>query len=201
MLQRWDEVQGNSLFSQYFWWYRRQIRQEYTHLGAVTEFTSSVDLGKIVQLKDGKLLSDLKEYGKRWNYVPTEDAIVFVDNHDNQRHEGGDVLNYNRPELYRLAWAFTLAHPYGTPCILSSPDFTLFNQGEQLVACTVDHQMFWFEFLRFIFFDIFGTNGRSSNASKWWSNITRFRSIHRSMYQRLGMWTPMASNTANGTFP
>ena len=54
-------------------------------------------------------------------------ALVFVDNHDNQR--GGGVLTYKEDYNYKLASGFLLAHPYGFKRVMSSYDFTDFDQG------------------------------------------------------------------------
>ena len=55
--------------------------------------------------------------------MPSADALVFVDNHDNQRGHGvgGDtILTFRESKLYKMAQAFTLAWPYGRPRIMSS---------------------------------------------------------------------------------
>ena len=54
-------------------------------------------------------------------------ALVFVDNHDTQR--GGDALTAgNNSALYKMGAAFMLAHDYGFKRVMSSYDFTDFNQ-------------------------------------------------------------------------
>lgn len=55
-----------------------------------------------------------------------ENALVFVENHDNQRGEGAggeQILTYKDSKIYKMAVAFTLANTYGTPRILSSYEF------------------------------------------------------------------------------
>ena len=55
--------------------------------------------------------------------MPDADALVFVDNHDNQRGHGagGDtILTFRESRLYKMAQALTLAGPYGMPRIMSS---------------------------------------------------------------------------------
>lgn len=64
--------------------------------------------------------------------LPTEDALVFVDNHDNQRSGNNDILTYKSRERYFRAVAFMLAHPYGWPRVMSSFEFTSFDQGNVL---------------------------------------------------------------------
>ena len=39
----------------------------------------------------------MHNFGEAWGFLPDEDALVFVDNHDNQRGHGAggaDILNY-----------------------------------------------------------------------------------------------------------
>jgi hypothetical protein len=43
--------------------------------------------------------------GEPWGFVPHGDALVFVDNHDNQRGNGAggaDILTYKTPKLYKV---------------------------------------------------------------------------------------------------
>lgn len=74
----------------------------------------------------------LISWGPEWGFLPSLKAISFVDNHDNQRGQGGDastVLNYKQPEKYKMATAFMLAHSYGTPRVMSSFGFVRSDQG------------------------------------------------------------------------
>lgn len=91
---------------------------EYTGLGRVTEFRYG--LGLSTELRGGQLAS-LESFGEDWGLLPSSDALVFVDNHDNQRgHGAGDPLTHAEPGMYRLAVAFMLAWPYGRPKVMSS---------------------------------------------------------------------------------
>lgn len=67
----------------------------------------------------------MRSWGTKWSFVKDEDALVFVDNHDNQRHEADDgkTLVYRDGKKYRMATAWALAHPYGNVRIMSSFDF------------------------------------------------------------------------------
>ena len=59
-------------------------------------------------------------------------AVVFVDNHDNQRGHGsgGDlILNYKDDYMYKLAQGFMMAQPYGFKRVMSSYDFSDTDQG------------------------------------------------------------------------
>lgn len=53
-------------------------------------------------------------------------ANVFVTNHDTERQ--GPSLNYTQTNLYTNAMILSLAHPYGTPTILSSYSFSYYGQ-------------------------------------------------------------------------
>lgn len=95
---------------------------EYTHLGAVTEFRFGANLGKV--FRGSQTLSSLVNWGPEWGLLPNSgDALVFIDNHDNQRGHGAggaDILTYKVSKQYKMAIAFMLAHPYGTTRVMSS---------------------------------------------------------------------------------
>lgn len=99
---------------------------EYTHLGQVTEFGYSAHLGH--RFKHGQI-KDLRDIGA--GKLPSDRAIVFVDNHDNQRGHGagGEVVTHKDGSLYNIATAFLLAHPYGYPQVMSSYEFSNGDQG------------------------------------------------------------------------
>lgn len=94
---------------------------EYTNLGKVTEFKFSLKIGTVFKGRDK--LTYLINWGQGWGFMKSEDAVVFVDNHDNQRGHsaGGDaILTYKSPKQYKMAVTFMLAHPYGLPRLMSS---------------------------------------------------------------------------------
>ena len=95
---------------------------EYTGNGLVTEFKYSVQLGNT--FRNGKL-AWLSNFGEGWGFMPSYQAVVFVDNHDNQRGHGGagNVITFEDGRLYDLANVFMLAYPYGYPKVMSSYDF------------------------------------------------------------------------------
>jgi alpha-amylase len=104
-------------------------KYEYTPLGAVTEFKFSAEIGRVFRGNDK--LKYLGNWGTQWGMVPQGDGVVFVDNHDNQRGHGAggsQILTYKQSKQYKGATAFTLAHPYGEPRIMSS---FAFSDGEQ----------------------------------------------------------------------
>jgi alpha-amylase len=91
---------------------------EYTPLGRVTEFRYGSELSRV--FREGQL-AWLESFGEAWGFVADQDALVFVDNHDNQRgHGAGEPLTHASAELYRLSVAFMLAWPYGRPKLMSS---------------------------------------------------------------------------------
>lgn len=100
-------------------------------MGGVTEFKFSLEIGRLFRNKNA--LKWLINWGTEWDMLPSDDAIVFVDNHDNQRGHGAggaDILTYKQADLYKLAVAFMLAHPYGKVArVMSSYDFTNTDQG------------------------------------------------------------------------
>ncbi|MBF2086920.1 alpha-amylase family protein [Thermoleptolyngbya sp. C42_A2020_037] len=104
---------------------------EYYASGDVFEF----EYGRVVSEKfaglDGQTLAQLETLGEGWGFVPSEKAVVFIDNHDKQRGHGGggNYLTYKDGPLYDLANVFMLAHPYGKPLVMSSYDFSDGDQG------------------------------------------------------------------------
>lgn len=96
----------------------------------MTEFKYSLEISKA--FRGHNELKWLKSWGPAWELLPSKYALVFVDNHDNQRENGAggaEILNYKFPNMYIMAVAFMLAHPYGIPRIMSSFYFDLTDQG------------------------------------------------------------------------
>lgn len=95
---------------------------EYQGTGLVTEFKYTTQLGNT--FRNGQL-SWLSNFGEAWGFMPSSSAVVFVDNHDNQRGHGGggNVITYQDGRLYDLANVFMLAYPYGYPKVMSSYDY------------------------------------------------------------------------------
>lgn len=105
-------------------------RDEYTPLAAVTEFKYSASIGNVFRGNDK--LAFLPNWGEGWGFLFGPDALVFVDNHDNQRGHGagGDtVLTHKTPKQYKMAIAFMLSYPYGITRIMSSFAFEHADQG------------------------------------------------------------------------
>ncbi|MBX2997357.1 MAG: pullulanase-type alpha-1,6-glucosidase [Caldilineaceae bacterium] len=98
---------------------------EYFASGDVTEFDYSVELGKIFNNDTGaRTLSELENFTTWPQFMPGEYAVVFTDNHDNQRGHGAGgafVLDHRDGfALYNLGNIFMLAYPYGHPSVMSS---------------------------------------------------------------------------------
>ncbi|KAI1783512.1 glycoside hydrolase [Ganoderma leucocontextum] len=88
---------------------------EYTGNGDVQEFRYTTAL---LSAFSGGGMSSLQSFDNL-GWVNGSGANVFVTNHDTERN--GDSLNNNSPSnTYVSAMIFSLAHPYGTPTILSS---------------------------------------------------------------------------------
>jgi hypothetical protein len=90
--------------------------------GDVTEFEYSVTAmgGKF---NCGGYLSDLEDISSYTNMMPGDFAVVFTDNHDNQRGHGPGgacIVDHRDGEVHLLANVFTLAYPYGYPKVMSS---------------------------------------------------------------------------------
>ena len=102
--------------------------KEYFQNGDVSEFKYSARLGP--NFRNGKL-ANLQQFAMTGAFMASDLAIVFTDNHDNQRGHGagGDVLTFKDGALYNLANIFMLAWPYGYPAVMSSYNFTNSDQG------------------------------------------------------------------------
>ncbi|THG95196.1 hypothetical protein EW026_g6419 [Hermanssonia centrifuga] len=88
---------------------------EYTYIGDVQEFRYTTAL---MDAFLGGGISSLQSFDNL-GWVSGTQANVFVTNHDTERN--GNSLNNNSPSnTYVTAMIFSLAHPFGTPTILSS---------------------------------------------------------------------------------
>lgn len=96
---------------------------EYFENGRVTEFKYGAKLGTVIRKWSGEKMSYLKNWGEGWGFMPSDRALVFVDNHDNQRGHGAggaSILTFWDARLYKMAVGFMLAHPYGITRVMSS---------------------------------------------------------------------------------
>lgn len=94
----------------------------------MTEFTFTGVANKFLQA-GGEYIAQLNPNGTQgnrfsetaWGLIPSNKAVVFLQNHDTQ-HQCG--IGYRNGDVYRLAHVWMLAQPYGYPLILSSFAFT-----------------------------------------------------------------------------
>ncbi|XP_035826325.1 alpha-amylase 1 [Aplysia californica] len=102
---------------------------EYFMIGHVTEFEFAERLGEAI-------MGDFRTLGSVVNLslpmVPSDHALIFVDNHDIQRgrqRKGATILTHRDPHTYKLGQAFTLAYNYGMPRVMSSYYFSDNEEG------------------------------------------------------------------------
>jgi len=95
---------------------------EYTPSGDVTEFGYSQAIANAFTPCNSGKLSDLQNLSSSDDMMPSRFAVVFTDNHDNQRGHGagGSCIVDHRDAVHELANIFVLAYPYGYPSIMSS---------------------------------------------------------------------------------
>nr|XP_033772196.1 pancreatic alpha-amylase-like [Geotrypetes seraphini] len=96
---------------------------EYFGVGRVTEFKYGAKLGNVIRRWNGEKMAYLKNWGEGWSFMPSDKALVFVDNHDNQRGHGAggaSILTFFDARLYKMGVGFMLAHPYGFTRVMSS---------------------------------------------------------------------------------
>lgn len=90
----------------------------------ITEFTFT-GVGDKFRALGGQYVAQLNPEGPpgsrfsplAWGLMPSDKAVVFLQNHDTQ-HECG--LGYRAGQVFRLANVWMLAQPYGHPSVLSS---------------------------------------------------------------------------------
>lgn len=99
----------------------------------ITEFTFRGVGDKFLQL-GGQYIAQLNPNGppgaqfseQAWGLMPSDKAVVFIENHDTQRQGG---LWYGDGQVYRLANVWMLAQPYGYPIVMSSYAFDRSTQA------------------------------------------------------------------------
>ncbi|NP_001079910.1 amylase, alpha 2B (pancreatic) S homeolog precursor [Xenopus laevis] len=100
---------------------------EYFGVGRVTEFKYGAKLGGVIRKWNGEKMAYLRNWGEGWGFMPNDRALVFVDNHDNQRGHGAggaSILTFWDARLYKMGVGFMLAHPYGFTRVMSSYRWT-----------------------------------------------------------------------------
>ncbi|VDB96840.1 unnamed protein product [Peniophora sp. CBMAI 1063] len=97
----------------------------YTGNGDVQEFRYT---SALLSAFSGGGISNLQDLDNQ-GWVPSSSANAFVANHDTERTSGASLTALSPSNTYTLAMVFSLAHPYGTPTILSS--YEGFSNTEQ----------------------------------------------------------------------
>ncbi|KAF5364605.1 hypothetical protein D9758_005615 [Tetrapyrgos nigripes] len=97
---------------------------EYVQNGDVQEFRYTSALKDAFS---GGGISSLQDLDNR-GWVSGDQANVFVTNHDTERN-GNSLTQSSSSNTYVTATIFSLAHPYGTPTILSSYTFSSIDDG------------------------------------------------------------------------
>ena len=95
---------------------------EYAPHGDVAEFEYSV-VAMGTKFNCGGHIADLETLPSYANMMASRFAVVFTDNHDNQRGHGPGgacIVDHRDGQTHLLANVFTLATPYGHPMLTSS---------------------------------------------------------------------------------
>jgi len=103
---------------------------EYFGVGKVTEFRYGIKLAECIRGGDWNCLGGIYDQG--WGMADGMHAVVFVDNHDNQRGHGGGggvLVAQDDAWNYKIGTAFLLAHDYGFKRVMSSYHFDNTDQG------------------------------------------------------------------------
>jgi alpha-amylase len=106
-------------------------KQDYYDSGNVIDFKYGRFIGEAFLGLEGQTLANLQTLGEGWGLAPSEQAVIFIDNHDKQRGHGGggNYLTYKSGVLYSLANVFMLGFPYGKAQVMSSFAFENSDQG------------------------------------------------------------------------
>lgn len=164
--------------------------REYTPIGRVTEFRYGMHLSHIVDRRFGQKLSYLRNFGSDWNFLNGNDAVAFVDNHDNQRGHGGggQILNFFTGKRYIIANAFMLAWPYGCVQVMSSYNYNK-QDHDQGPPCDTDGHTFSVQINK----DGSSTNGwMCEHRWRQIANMVEFRNL--SAYEPVSNWWDNNSN-------
>ena len=97
----------------------------YYNSGLVTEFRYGYCVGDVFLQNNN--LDSLRTMNVTCDWMPTSNALTFLNNHDTQR--GQAPLTYKDGSVFDLANVFMLAWPYGYTRLMSSYYFDNFDQG------------------------------------------------------------------------
>ena len=130
---------------------------EYTYIGRITEFRHGKNLGDVIRKNNGQQLRYLKNFGEGWGQLSGLSALVFIDNHDNQRGHGaggfGSILTFFEANMYKIANAFQLAWQYGHVRIMSSYSWprNIVNGKDEVRLLTERTYFIWIERLTHLY--------------------------------------------------
>ncbi len=107
----------------------RLPRKEYLRNGDITVFSYPYQVGYAFKNKNLSHLPNLVKED-----IDSQDAVVFLENHDLQRWPQRDgLISYlDNPQTYRLAQIFMLTWPYGYPHLFSGYRFKKYDDGPPL---------------------------------------------------------------------
>lgn len=101
---------------------------DYLKNGDITAYAYPYRLGEALTSGNLAALPQISEGLPR-----SEDAVVFVENHDTQRSQDPRLLGFLRdPELWFLGHVFMLTWPYGYPQLYSGFKFSHYDEGPPL---------------------------------------------------------------------
>lgn len=75
-------------------------KREYNQQAVVIEFKYASELSN--SFRGNNLLKWFVNFGEPWGLLPSQDALVFVDNHDTQR-DNNQILTYKSSKLYKVS--------------------------------------------------------------------------------------------------
>ncbi len=101
--------------------------EQYLDNGELFEFTWGKDIRGVV---GGSSWSVLGTMGTTSLYVPSEQAVSFVTNHDTERN--GTTMTYRDGAAYQLATVLTILHEYGSPMVYTGYAFSDRDAGPVL---------------------------------------------------------------------
>lgn len=99
---------------------------QYFGTGQVTNFIYGLKVTENIQQ-----IRYLETIGQSWGMMGDKYSLTFINNHDNQRGHGGggELLTFYQHYDLKIATAFMMAHPYGTPRVMSSFFFENSDDG------------------------------------------------------------------------
>merc|ERR1711922_54772 len=146
---------------------------EYFGVGKVTEFRYGTKLKDCINNGDFNCLQGI--YDPNWGMADGLHAVVFVDNHDNQRGHGGNTVltSQDDPWKYKVASAFMLGHDYGWKRVMSGYYFSDTDQGPPGNGWIREHT--WKPIKNMVKFAnaVVGTGVENFQAGYFWMGFSR----------------------------